>query len=397
MELVKSICDYLQRWSNVVNYYGILVGEMMTLIIKFGKCCLGILYCLLKVFPTQKHKVLFLSRQSDELSLDFSMLKDSLLAADASVKIVSICNRLDDSKSGIVGFGIDTLRSMYHLATSKVCVLDAYWPAVSILHHKKSLTVIQMWHALGKIKKSGYQTLGKESGRGEKLARLLNMHENYDYIIAGGSAWNPYYCASFNTTENKLVNIGLPRIDYLLETAQANREKVLAAYPQMKEKQVILYAPTFRRGIDLKWEPLLDVIDFDRYILVIKGHPNQEIICDYEGVLLCPEFKSVELLAACDYLITDYSAIAVEGAILNKKTYYYLYDYEEYTEKNGINVSPFESMPGCAFKDAKALIEDLQGGAYNEKALADYREKYLPRELGTSTAKLTQLVLAQLQ
>ena len=74
----------------------------MTLIIKFGKCCLGILYCLLKVFPTQKHKVLFLSRQSDELSLDFSMLKDSLLAADASVKIVSICNRLDDSKSGIV-------------------------------------------------------------------------------------------------------------------------------------------------------------------------------------------------------------------------------------------------------------------------------------------------------
>ena len=44
-----------------------------------------------------------------------------------------------------------------------------------------------MWHALGKIKQSGYQTLGKESGRGEEMARLMKMHEGYDYIIATDS------------------------------------------------------------------------------------------------------------------------------------------------------------------------------------------------------------------
>ena len=48
---------------------------------------------------------------------------------------------------------------MYHLATASVCVLDAYWPAISLLHHKKSLTVIQMWHALGKIKPVSYTHL----------------------------------------------------------------------------------------------------------------------------------------------------------------------------------------------------------------------------------------------
>ncbi|WP_425757172.1 CDP-glycerol glycerophosphotransferase family protein [Ihubacter sp. rT4E-8] len=369
----------------------------MTLIIKIGKVFLSVIYGVLKCFPVKQNQALFLSRQADVLSLDFSMLKDRLTEKMPEIRIVSICNRLDDSKSGIIGFGIDTLRSMYYLATSRVCVLDAYWPAVSILRHKKSLTVIQMWHALGKIKKSGYQTLDKESGRSGRTARLLNMHENYDYIIAGGSAWNPYYCASFHTTEDKLVNIGLPRIDYLLETADANREKVLTAYPEMAGKQVILYAPTFRRGIDLKWESLLDVIDFDRFILVIKGHPNQKITCEHKGVLLCPEFQSVELLSVCEYLITDYSAIAIEAAILNKKTYYYLYDYKEYTEKNGINVNPFDSMPGCAFSDAVPLMEQLMSGAYNEKALADYRKKYLPKELGTSTEKLAQLVVDQLQ
>lgn len=368
----------------------------MTFVIQAGKFCLRLLYGILKLFPVKPKKVLFLSRQSDGLSLDFSMLKEELERQDPEIQITAICNRLDDSKSGLIGFGLDTLRSMYHLATSRVCVLDAYWPAVSLLHHKESLTVIQMWHALGKIKKSGYQTLGKASGRGEKLARLLCMHRNYDIIIAGGRAWNPYYCQSFDTTEDKLRNIGLPRIDHLLATEEANRQAAVKAYPVLGEKDVILYAPTFRRGIELRWEPLLEEVDFDRYVLVIKGHPNQKIQCDHPGVLLCPEFSSVDLLAACDYLITDYSAIAVEGAILNRKTYYYLYDYEEYTEKNGINVNPFESMPGCAFRDAHALMTDLMSGGYNQAALDDYRAKYLPAELGTSTAKLAQTVIERL-
>ena len=368
----------------------------MTFIIQIGKFCLRLLYGILKLFPVKPNKVLFLSRQSDGLSLDFAMLKEELLRQKPEVQITAICNRLDDSKKGLIGFGADTLRSMYHLATSRVCVLDAYWPAVSLLHHKEDLTVIQMWHALGKIKKSGYQTLGKASGRGEKLARLLCMHRNYDIIIAGGRAWNPYYCQSFDTTEDRLLNIGLPRIDHLLDTAESNRQAAVEAYPVLGEKEVILYAPTFRRGIELRWEPLLEEIDFDRYVLVIKGHPNQKIECSHPGVLLCPEFSSVDLLAACDYLITDYSAIAVEGAILNRKTYYYLYDYEEYTEKNGINVNPFVSMPGCAFRDAQSLMEDLMSGRYNQAALDDYREKYLPQELGTSTAKLARTVIDHL-
>lgn len=369
---------------------------MKTIIIKTGKFFLSILYGIFKLFPAKKNKVLFLSRQSDELSLDFSMLKDELLKQNPEIKITAICNRLDDSGSGIIGFGVDTLKSMYHLATSRVCVLDAYWPAVSILKHKDGLVVIQMWHAIGKIKKSGYQTLDKESGRSGKTAKLLHMHENYDYIIAGGTAFNPFYCASFNTTEDKLVNIGLPRIDHLLATAESNREKARTAYPVLKEKQVILYVPTFRRNIELKWESLLEYIDFEQYVLIIKGHPNQNIECDREGVLLCPDFKAVDLLAAADYVITDYSAIALEAAVLNRKTYYYLYDYEEYTEKNGINLNPFESMPGCAFETPKALIEALEEGNYPQDVLDSYRANYLPAELGTSTKKLAQTVIDNL-
>lgn len=368
----------------------------MRLLVPVGRFILSIIYAILKLFPINKNKVLFLSRQSDELSLDFRLLQEELLKQNDKVKIVAICNRLDDSKSGLLGFGIDTLKSMYHMATSSVCVLDAYWPAVSLLHHKKGLTVIQMWHAIGKIKKSGYQTLDKESGRSKQTAELLRMHRNYDVIIAGGKAFNKFYCESFDTTEDKLLNIGLPRIDFLLDTEEENRRRAYEKYPVFKEKKVILYAPTFRRNIDLNWEPLLKGIDFGQYVLVLKSHPNQIITCQKDGVLMCPDFSAVELLSVCDYLITDYSAIALEGAVLNKPTYYYLYDYEEYTRKNGINVNPFESMPHCAFLDGEELIQKLQTTKYPQEELDAYRNNYLPENLGTSTKQLAETIVTML-
>ncbi|MEG1067360.1 MAG: CDP-glycerol glycerophosphotransferase family protein [Anaerovoracaceae bacterium] len=368
----------------------------MSIVINIFKICMKIVYGILKIFPTDKNKVLFLSRQSNELSLDFQLLKDQLLEQRPDVKIVAICNRMADGKDGYLKFAWSMVRSMYHLATATVCVLDAYWPTVSILNHKKALTVIQMWHALGKIKQSGYQTLGKDSGRSEKTSKLLCMHEKYDIIIAGGKAWNEFYCGSFNTTEDKLLNIGLPRIDHLINTEEQNKEAVYKIYPKLKEKTVLLYAPTFRRNMEWQWEQLLEAIDYDKYILIIKGHPNQQITCDNPAVLTCPEFKAVDLLAVADYLITDYSAIAIEGAVLNKKTYYFVSDYDEYKSKNGLNIDLFETMPGCVFRDAKDLAFALENTEYNKQALDHYREKYLPQNLGQQAETLAKVVIDKL-
>ena len=356
---------------------------------------LSIIYFFLKLIPAKENKVVFLSRQSDSLSRDFIMLKEKLISERPDAQIVVCCHRLEGAENGgLISFAMSTLKSMYYMATSSVCVLDAYWPAVSLLHHKKSLTVIQMWHALGKIKQSGYQTLGKESGRSEQMAHLMRMHRNYDYIIAGGKAWNPFYCLSFDTMEDKLVNCGLPRIDYLLETANANKTAVLNAYPEFVDKTVVLYAPTFRKNIALHWEELADMITSDEnFVFIAKGHPNQPLTTENPAVYSCDEFKGVELLAAADYLVTDYSAIAIEAAVLNVPTCYYVYDYEEYHSKNGMNIDLFETMPDCVFREPKELMECIAEGRYNYAALEAYRKKYLPENLGTSTEQIVNLIM----
>lgn len=360
---------------------------------------LNVIYFFLKLIPVNENRVVFLSRQSDSLSQDFIMLREKLLEEKPDAVISVCCHRLEGaSGGGLISFAVSTLRSMYYMAVSSVCVLDAYWPAVSLLHHKKSLTVIQMWHALGKIKQSGYQTLGKESGRSAEMAHLMKMHRNYDYIIAGGKAWNPFYCLSFDTQEEKLVNCGLPRIDYLLETAGDNRAAVFRAYPEFENKTVVLYAPTFRKNIELHWEELADMFTADdRFAFIVKGHPNQQLETDNSRVYSCDEFKAVELLAAADYLVTDYSAIAIEAAVLDVPTCYYVYDYEEYRSKNGMNIDLFETMPGCVFRKPEDVVTCISEQKYNCEALEAYRNKYLPEKLGTSTKQIVKLIMENMR
>ena len=170
-----------------------------------------------------------------------------------------------------------TLKSMYHLATASVCVLDSYWPAVSVLHHKKQLAVIQMWHAMGKIKKSGYQSLGKKFGRSDMIAREMRMHRNYDVVIAGGRAFNPFYCASFDVEPDILYNVGLPRMDKLREGSGRSPAAVLRDLPRPeRQKRSCFMPPTFRKGQTLDPKALVDAFNFDgSQMLVIKRHPNQ--------------------------------------------------------------------------------------------------------------------------
>ena len=156
------------------------------------KFVLKFIYFFLKLFPTNNKKVTFISRQGNEINIDFKMIADELIKRDKNIKTVFICKRMESSLLSKLSFALITLKQMYHIATSKIVILDSYCIPISILNHKKSLYVLQIWHSIGKIKKSGYQTLDTPSGRSSKIAKAMNMHKNYDAIIAGGKAFNMF-------------------------------------------------------------------------------------------------------------------------------------------------------------------------------------------------------------
>lgn len=380
---------------------------MRSVLLKIGIGLLAIVYAPLKLLSTDSHKVVFLSRQADEPSEDFLMLQDELRRRDDEVRIVCICNRIGKGAASYLSFAKDTLRSLYHLATSRVCVLDSYWPAVSVLKHKSELTVIQMWHSLGKVKKSGLQATDEPGGRSAALAGALHMHEGYDYIVAGAPAWNRYYCEGFGCTEEQLLNIGLPRLDVLVsgqpDAAAAIRER----YPELADGGVVLYAPTFRRisGTDdevramdrrcnAAARDLVEALDGAGLTVVVKAHPNQPL--DVPGAPTCPEFSAAELLSVADVLVTDYSAIAIEAAAADVPTLYYLYDHDEYVADNGLNIDIEAEMPGCTYRDLPGLaasVERACAGGYPYDELERYRSRYVLEDPGHSTADLASFVM----
>lgn len=368
---------------------------MKRTIIVICKAVLGAVFAVVKVFCRQRPKrVVFLSRQSNEPQLDFLMLAKELQRRDPQVECVYVCCRSDKGARELLRYAGAFLKSMRYLASSRVAVLNSYWPAVSMLKQRESLYVIQIWHALGKIKQSGWQTLDRDMGHSRAVAELMGMHRGYDVVIAGAKAWNPYYCASFGITEDKLRNVGLPRLDYLKTEGPAVRERFYQAYPELKGERIVMYAPTFRPGVKEGAERLFEVLaDGEHGTVVFKRHPNQPIAVDNPHLLEALDFTSLDLLLVCDYVITDYSAIAVEAASVPVPIFYFCFDIDEYAAHNGFNVSPVTTMPHCVYKDPQALVRALDE-PYPAEEFERYRAKYvLPDEdMGKSTQRIVDMI-----
>ena len=366
-----------------------VAGGKVTRRIAAMRMALRALYAVIKACTrVDTGKVVFLGRRMNRMPLDFQLIIDELRRRDPDVRVETLTMLVKGERGEARRFAPLLLRSLFHLATAKVCVLDSYWPAVSLLEHRDELVVYQLWHSLGKIKQSGKQALGRGQGRSAQLAQAMRMHDGYDYVVAGAKVWNPQYRAAFGVSDDQLLNIGLPRADYLIQHRDDIAVRIFAAYPELRSKPVVLYAPTFRRGHRATGAlELAEQIDTERFHLVIKAHESDTLAMPTGRYFTCPEFSGSDLLTIADHLITDYSSIALEAALIDTRTYYYLYDDAHYLATNGVNIDLDREMPGCVFRDAAALASALDGD-YPDDVLRAYKQKFLFPDPGHSTTDL---------
>lgn len=343
------------------------VASRMKLMAAVLRC----LACLFGLFPLQR-EVAFLSRQSARPSLDYRLLIGALERTSPRFRIV-VCVTEPETKSKM-GFVVGTMRQLYHASTARVCVVDGYVPAVSIPSKRKGSTVIQLWHALGAIKRFGYQSLDTPAGRTSEAARACRMHRNYDYVVAGGPGAVDAFACAFDCPKEAIVPLGLPRLDYLLDTSPESKRlqkarSVESSHPFLHDgKPNILYAPTLRKGCEGGWlvRHLEDLAAYgsDAINLVVAAHPldccldgfNQK---RYPFVRFVEGVATIDLLESVDCVITDYSAVAFEAGRLKRSVYFYVPDIEEYRVSPGLNIDPLQEFANCVSTDARTLMEDL--------------------------------------
>ena len=238
-------------------------------ILKFG---LRIIYAPLKLLKT-KNRIVYLSRQRNTKDEDFTLLENELKRITPDTEQVFRLKMIDNGFVSKIKYCFYVIGDMYYLATSKVAILDTYSITASCLKHKKSLKIVQIWHALGAVKKFGYQAFGTKEGRDEKLSRAMCMHKNYDFVIAPSDATALIYKEAFNTESSHIKICPMPRVDFITD-GNAPIEKFYKLNPFLADKKIVLYLPTFRKRDAYCSEMLkTEFNNEDGYALIIKAHP----------------------------------------------------------------------------------------------------------------------------
>ena len=348
---------------------------MKTFLIRILKIILRIIYAPLTLLKT-KNRIVYLSRQSNEKSLDMRLLENAINEKCGNVEQVFRLRMLESGFAAKVKYAFGVIGDLYYLATSRLAIVDTYSLTVSCIHLRKSITIIQMWHALGATKKFGWQAIGMKEGRDEKLAKALSMHKNYDYVMAPSKETAKFYMEAFNVDESKIKICPLPRVDYITD-GMAKTGEFYYNNPGASNKKVVLYVPTFREREEYITNALkTEFEDYEDIMLIISPHPLSKVKKD-KKYLPNGDFSSIDLMKLADIVITDYSACAYEAALMMKPLYFFVPDYKEYERERGINVNLYEELPKAVFDDAESLISSIENDEYDFNALYAFKEKYV--------------------
>ena len=367
---------------------------MKILIVQLFKLVLRVIYAPLKLLKT-KNQIVYLSRQRNEKGIDIELLEQAIKNENPSVNQVFRLKMLDDGIKAKILYFFYLIGDMYYLATSKVAIVDTYSITVSCLNHKSDLKVIQMWHALGALKKFGLQSLGTKDGRDESISKALCMHKNYDYVIAPSAETAKFYMEAFGVDSSKIKICPMPRVDFITDLKPKTTE-FYSQNPNFGDKKIVLYVPTFReREAYIAQMLKTEFEDLDDYQLIISQHPLSKAPKD-DRYIQNGDFNSFELMKIADVIITDYSACAFEASLLMKPLYFFVPDYEEYMVDRGINVDIKAELPFAVFDEANELLKSIKNDNYDLNALYAFKSKYVENVKGSCAELLAKFVLMQM-
>lgn len=329
---------------------------------------LAVLYALCRLLP-QRQRIVCISRQSDSIPTDFRLIREYCEARDPQWDVVVLAKQLRSPLSYLP----EMVRQVYYIATSRAVVLDSYCIVVGLLHDRIRVPVIQIWHSLGNMKRFGYTAFGTDEGHSEETARLMHMHEGYDAIAISSLSFAEPFAAAFNADPASLFEAPLPRVDLLLDEQHRarQREAILAAYPQLRGRETIVYCPTFRKQPAANEaeaaQALIDAVDLDRYNLVYKPHPVSKQVIDDPRVTTIPGGQ-LDALFAADHIVSDYSTVIYEAGLLNVPVYLYAYDWDTYRGKRGLTIDFEHDVPALFTNDARAIASAIEAGRFDAEA-----------------------------
>lgn len=357
-----------------------------------------------KMFAIKENRIVFISNRRKDLSGNFEYVYN-ILKEDKSLDIRFI---LDDRDVKGMSFGT-AIAYGYYFATSKVVLVDDFTPLIHKIPKREGTSIIQLWHACGAFKTFGYSRLGKEGGQKQASPN----HRNYDYAIVSSQEISKFYAEGFGISLEKAVATGVPRTDIFFD--EAYKEKVqkefYEKYPQLKDKKIMIFAPTFRGNGKLSGFYPVDKFDVVKvyeelkgeYAIIIKHHPfvqdRNEIPEQYKDYIIDMSANSElnDLLFVADLLITDYSSVIFEAALLDIPMLFYAYDLQRYIATRGFYYEYERFVPGKIVGTFAKAIAAIQENDFETEKIESFKTRFFDDLDGKSSQRTVDLIYKALR
>ncbi|MCD8826574.1 teichoic acid ribitol-phosphate polymerase TarL [Staphylococcus gallinarum] len=355
-----------------------------------------------KFFHLRKgNTVLFTSDSRAEMSGNFEFVYNEMLRQNLDKKY-SIHSLFKSNISARRNF-IDKFRFPYLLGKADYIFVDDFHPLLYKVKFRKSQEIIQLWHAVGAFKTVGYSRSGKKGG---PFFNSVN-HRNYTKAFVASETDIPFYGEAFGIKEQNIIPTGVPRTDifYDAEYKTEIEERMEMDIPIIKDKKVILFAPTFRgSGHNTAHYPFFK-IDFPRFakyceennaVVLFKMHPfvkNRLIIPrEYQHYFVdVSDFREVnDILFVTDILISDYSSLVYEFALFKRPMIFYAFDLEDYITSRDF-YEPYEDfVPGKIVESFDSLMSALENQDYDVEKVQPFLNKHFKYIDGRSSERVVR-------
>ncbi|MCR4711664.1 MAG: CDP-glycerol glycerophosphotransferase family protein [Clostridia bacterium] len=315
-------------------------------------------------------RILFFSETRDFMPGNFQAVYERMLARGMDKEYeIKVVLRNDVGK-GASKMAKAKLLAM--LARYDYIFVEDYVPLFTGIRPATEVRLIQLWHAGFGYKAVGYTRFGIKGSPHP----YHSCHRHYTDAVVGNEGLKEIYAEVYGIDRTHIHATGMPRLSDFLDAQRiaAARERLATEYPQIKDRRVILFAPTYRgsnqKAADYRIteddQKLLYELcrDTDAVILFKAHHFIDRRLALTPGVedrILDLSGEAIEdLMYVSDLLITDYSSCFYDYLLLRRPVLFYLPDEEAFTAFRGVCCPVGSTVPGPVARTVPELCALLR-------------------------------------
>ncbi|HBZ6635476.1 CDP-glycerol--glycerophosphate glycerophosphotransferase [Clostridium botulinum] len=364
-----------------------------------------IIYKLINIFkliPIKEGKIILINGHSNKINGNIKMISDEIKKQNIKYDVIIYTKEDIEVKSTKL---LKYIRAIYNIFTSKLIITNDYISLFSKIKVRKGTEFIQVWHAGGAFKKFGKDSLQNVNNI-DNMNNSIACHSQYDKVMVSSEEVRGIYAGAFGIDINKVIPLGLARADKFYN-AQMNTKimkKFILKYPKFKDKKIILYAPTYRDGEKSNFNLKLDLEYIynnlsSEYVIVTKMHPfiknGIEVPVELCDRIVDLSYEDIDdLMISSDLLITDYSSIIFEYAIMKKPMIFFAYDLPLYDNSlRGFYYNYTEFVPGPIAVNTEEIVEIIKYNKCDLNRISEFKKKFNGYDDGEATKRIVKNIL----